>query len=173
MYKGIIVLGGHNAAWEDDKYPWLTRLKSFLKLALAESVPILGICLGAQILADIVGGDTFPGAKGHEFGYFPLDWTREADDDVYCQYIRAHNLEDTLPYSHGDTFALPHRNYRCQNGRNLDIQILARTKTPYIAMFKVGELSYGIQAHPECDDELSNVWISMDVKCNSSEWIRS
>ena len=164
MFKGIVVLGGHQGAYEDDKYPWFKELKSFLKDALAENIPILGLCLGAQFLAGVIGGDNFVGTKGSEFGYYDIKYTSDAQNDEFCSYIRKNGLDKTMPYTHGDTFTLPKCGYyQTRKGERIDVKLLGMTKTPYIAMFKVGELSYGIQAHPEADYELHDIWTCLDV----------
>lgn len=162
MFKGIVVLGGHMAAWEENIHPWLKDLKVFLKEALNADVPILGLCLGAQILANIIGGNNYVGHKG-EFGYYSIHWTKHAEHDIFCKYIRSNGLHETMPYTHGDTFSLPQTGYyETEKGNKLSVVTLATTDTPYIAIFKVGELSYGIQAHPESDHELHKVWIALD-----------
>eukprot|EP01083_Nonionella_stella_P095343 267631_1 len=166
MFKGIIVFGAMVAAYEDDKYPWLKDLKRFVTQVVNDNVPMLGLCLGAQILANVVGGETFVGKKGMELGHpYDLDWTGHSDNDVFCDYIKTNELHKTLVYAHWDTFTLPQSGcYHTQKGDKLHVKLLATTRTPYNAIFKVGNLTYGFQSHPELDQELWNLWIFMEEK---------
>eukprot|EP01083_Nonionella_stella_P135661 412689_1 len=163
MYKGIVVLGGYLAIWEEEKHPWLKPLQSFMQLALESDVPILGICLGAQLLAHIVGCNSYRCNKGGQYGYYKMNWTSESHDDPFCEYIRSNGLNKTMPYCHRDTFSFPQSNnsFTIQNELELNIKILGNTTAPYIAMFKVGKLHYGFQAHPECDNEHWSNWVSL------------
>lgn len=67
LYEAIIILGGRHGAYEE--MIWLEKEKEFIRKALALDVPILGICLGCQLLAECIGGKVYAGTKGIEIGY--------------------------------------------------------------------------------------------------------
>ncbi len=99
----LVVLGGPMSAWDDAKHPWLIREKRLLEAYLAADRPVLGICLGAQLLADVLGARVYQGERP-EIGWFPVHVTTEG---------RSHPLGTLLPESfetflwHGDSFDLP------------------------------------------------------------------
>ena len=67
LYEAIIILGGRHGAYEETE--WLKKEKEFIRKALRLDVPILGICLGCQLLAECVCGKVYAGTKGIEIGY--------------------------------------------------------------------------------------------------------
>lgn len=91
------------SAWEEEKYPWLSAEKRYIDKFLGVGKPVLGVCLGAQILAEVLGAKVYRGPH-QEIGWFPIESTAETHDTW---------LEDTLPDRfetflwHGDTFELP------------------------------------------------------------------
>jgi GMP synthase-like glutamine amidotransferase len=99
----LVVLGGPMSAWEEDRHPWLTAEKRLLETLIEAGKPILGICLGAQLLADVLGARTYPG-KHKEIGWQRVDATREC---------HAHRIGAVLPDTfetflwHGDSFDIP------------------------------------------------------------------
>jgi len=74
MYSGILVLGGRVAAYSAPKRPWLQHEIDFMIKALESNVPILGTCLGSQLLAKCIGGTVIPGQSGVEIGYKKWDF---------------------------------------------------------------------------------------------------
>jgi GMP synthase-like glutamine amidotransferase len=94
-----VVMGGPMNIYEDDRYPWLRAEKAFLARVAATGCA-LGICLGAQLLADVLGGPVTRNAV-KEIGWLPV--TRVADTPLLD------GLPATFPafHWHGDTFALP------------------------------------------------------------------
>ena len=89
--------------YETDMYPWLEVEKSFLRSCLDRGTRMLGICLGAQLLAGLLGGKVCPGSR-KEIGWFPVNPDRG---------IRSHPILRSLPdtfhvfHWHGDTFDIP------------------------------------------------------------------
>jgi GMP synthase-like glutamine amidotransferase len=74
----LIVLGGPMNIYDENKYPWLGKEKRFLDQAIAKGRSVLGICLGAQLLANVLGAPVF--ANEHkEIGWFPVQTTAMAE----------------------------------------------------------------------------------------------
>jgi GMP synthase-like glutamine amidotransferase len=99
----LVVLGGTMSVWEEDKHPWLTAEKRFLEVLIKVGKPVLGICLGAQLLADVLGARTYAGER-KEIGWHRVEATSES---------RAHPVGAALPSAfetflwHGDSFDIP------------------------------------------------------------------
>lgn len=152
MYEAIIILGGRCAVYESHKIKWLENEMKFVKKALIDKVPILGICLGCQILAACAGGKVMKGDKGIEIGY--EDWVFSDNDiDPFYHALKYKNLDKFVILFHGDTFTLPDK---CVlNGQT--IQLLASTEK-YKTLYKIGKYSYGFQGHPELNYDMVRIW---------------
>lgn len=99
----LIVMGGPMGVYEEDQYPWLKAEKLFIRTMLEQKKKVLGICLGAQLIASAMGAKVFRN-KHKEIGWFPIRLNAEAFN---------HSLFSGLPATldvlhwHGDTFDLP------------------------------------------------------------------
>lgn len=102
-FDWLVIMGGPMNIYEEDKYPWLVREKKFIEKAIASKKIVLGVCLGAQIVADILGGTVYKN-NYKEIGWFPVSLTEEAKKSSIFN-----TLPDTfIPFHwHGDTFNLP------------------------------------------------------------------
>lgn len=99
----LIILGGPMSVYEQKNYPWMIQEFQFIEDCLKAKVPILGICLGAQILAHLLGGIVKPHLV-KEIGWFPVTFT-----PPYPSWLPPH-LPEQVPnffHWHGDTFTLP------------------------------------------------------------------
>ncbi len=100
--EGLIVMGGPMSIHDEDDCPWLVEEKRFVARVLERGVPVLGICLGAQLIAHALGARVYPNAE-KEIGWFPVDRMPQA----------APSALDGLPtrftafHWHGETFDLP------------------------------------------------------------------
>src|SRR5258706_11328703 len=79
-YDGLVVLGGPMNVDQLDRYPHLAHEIALLRGALAREIPVLGICLGAQLLAAALGANVHPGAV-REIGWYPLALSANAAAD--------------------------------------------------------------------------------------------
>jgi GMP synthase (glutamine-hydrolysing) len=102
-HQGLVVMGGPMGVYEADRHPFLRDEARLIERALRDRVPVLGICLGSQLLASVLGARVYPGAH-KEIGWYPVT-LEEAG--------RADPLLGPLPASftplhwHGDVFELP------------------------------------------------------------------
>lgn len=99
----LIIMGGPMSVNDEKKYPWLAAEKKFIRQAIAEKKTVIGICLGAQLLAQILGADVYKNNQ-KEIGWFPIEFTREA-----IPHKLFLNLKNpiTVFHWHGDTFDIP------------------------------------------------------------------
>lgn len=101
----LFVMGGPMGIYDDEEYNWLTKEKVFIEKAIKKGKKVIGICLGAQLIADVLGAQVYKN-KYREIGWFPITRSRNCSKTV---------LDTTLPQSfevfhwHGDTFDIPDR----------------------------------------------------------------
>ena len=138
--NALIALGGAMSATEDSDFPWLTVEKTLLRKSVAAGVPVLGICLGAQLLGLALGGKTSR-LVANEIGIYEINQV-EADSII--------NVGIGAPATqwHEDYVSV------LPDGATL----IADSRLCPTQIFKVAELSYGIQCHPEADSSIVALW---------------
>jgi len=99
----LVIAGGPMGVNDETDYPWLTQEKAFLKSALEQDVAILGICLGAQLLAHLLGARVYPNAH-QEIGWMPVMQTGESHPN--SPFATLPNEFEVMHW-HGDTYELP------------------------------------------------------------------
>lgn len=97
----LIVMGGPMSVNDESDYPWLIEEKKFIKGTIEAGKPTLGICLGAQLIADAMGAEVFPNAV-KEIGWFPIQ-AAESESNAVFQFPE----EIEVFHWHGETFSLP------------------------------------------------------------------
>jgi GMP synthase-like glutamine amidotransferase len=96
-------MGGPMNIDEEEKYPWLAKEKRFVEQAINQGRMVLGICLGAQLVAEVLGA-TVRANDHKEIGWFPVETTEQAtNSDLFADFPR----QVEVFHWHGDTFSLP------------------------------------------------------------------
>jgi GMP synthase (glutamine-hydrolysing) len=148
-YDGLIVMGGPMGVYEADRYPFLTAEMRLIRQAARASMPVLGICLGSQLIAGALGARVYPGPQ-KEIGWYPIEVVASQDDlvrDLPSRFLALH--------WHGDTFDLPpgaERLFRSQLYENQG--------------FRFGRSIYAFQFHFEVTAVMIADWLD-DKGCQS------
>jgi GMP synthase-like glutamine amidotransferase len=148
-YAAVIVLGGGMTAWDDEVAPWLPATRALLSAATAAQVPVLGICLGAQLLAAALGGRVEPGTEGPEIGPgLVAKRDASADDPLFRQVPFT---PDVLQWHYDQISTLP-----------AGATLLAASSRYQHQAFRIGR-SWGVQFHPETTPAMVRRWAGEDA----------
>ena len=144
-FSGLVSMGGPISV--QDGVDEIEREKRLLAEAVDRQIPVLGICLGAQILAKALGARVYAG-EGPEVGWGEVNLTEKGVQDPLFT-----GVETPVPvlHWHGDTFDLPP-----------DAVHLAFSQQYEQQAFRWGQRAYGFQFHLEIDKEMVQDWVTMD-----------
>ncbi len=140
---GFVVMGGPFGAYEEDRYSFLAKECRVLAAAVRRGTPVLGVCLGAQLLAKALGGRVFPG-YGAEIGFDSIHLTQAGLEDSL--FAACGNVLPAFHW-HGDTFTLPE-----------GAALLASSQMYTQQAFRFGSRAYGLQFHVEPDTQTWAAW---------------
>lgn len=140
---GVVSLGGDMNVDQVDVYPYLAEERAYLRDAVDRDVPVLGICLGGQLLARAVGA-AVTRAPTPELGFVPVELTAAGRADAVLSTLRE---GDRLFQWHVDTFEVPSGATLLATGRDVPNQA-----------FRAGERAWGVQFHPEVTAEELEEW---------------
>jgi GMP synthase (glutamine-hydrolysing) len=143
-YAGLLVFGGPMSANDTDKHPFLTETMDLIRKFAAVDRPILGICLGAQVIARAFGGEVYRMDR-LESGFYTMDVTSEGRRDPVFSALGA---DVTSFHNHFEAV----RNVR-------DAVPLATGGACPIQAFRIGRATYATQFHPEVTIDIVRDWI--------------
>lgn len=136
---GLIVMGGPEAVYRQDRYPYLRDEMALIESALKENRPILGVCLGSQLLAAALGATVRRGEE-KEIGWYQVRLSEGARDDRLMGGLPA---EFVAAHWHGDVFDLPAG----------AAALASSAKTPLQA-YRYGDKAYGLLFHAEMTEAI-------------------
>jgi len=143
-YSGLVVLGGPMNVDQAQRYPHLLHEIEMIKAALAHDIPVLGICLGAQLLAAALGASVHPNPV-REIGWYPLTLSPAAASDPLFAHLGS---KAEVFQWHAYTFTEPS-----------DSVHLASTTNCANQAFRYKAFAYGLQFHLEVDASLIERWL--------------
>ncbi|MEV5409261.1 type 1 glutamine amidotransferase [Thermopolyspora sp. NPDC052614] len=142
---GLIVLGGEPSAWQDEDYPWLPATRDLIARSVAEEVPTLGICLGAQLMTMACGGTVERGRHGLEIGIAAIDPLPAAAGDPVLGRLRPGT--PALQYHYDVSAVIPP-----------GAVLLATGATYPHQAYRLGPAAWAVQFHPEATPEIFTSW---------------
>jgi GMP synthase (glutamine-hydrolysing) len=140
---GAVIMGGPMNVDDTERHPALATEREWLAGAVRREMPLLGICLGAQLLARALGAEVRPG-EGPELGFAPVE-ILDLEDPILGALAPA----TTVLHWHGDVFDLPE-----------GAQHLARSAATEVQAFRKGS-AWGVLFHPEADFALLEAWLAV------------
>jgi GMP synthase (glutamine-hydrolysing) len=150
-YDGVVILGGPMSA--NDSLPGLAEELSFIERALKRGTPLLGICLGAQLIAKALGARVYRNER-LEIGWEPVHLTDAGRRDPIFQGIES---PATFFHWHGETFDLPE-----------GAEWLAWSEETRHQAYRFGSNVYGLQFHPEVTGAMIDDWSRQPVNCGDA-----
>jgi GMP synthase (glutamine-hydrolysing) len=145
----VVVMGGAMSVTSMEAHPFLTEERAILAERLALDRPVLGICLGAQLLASAAGATVTRGKNGFEVGVAPIRWTKQGLEDAAARGMPPRQV---VAHWHEDTWSpVP------------NATLLASTDRYTQQAFKLGR-SYGLQFHPELTADAFDAWLTAEAE---------
>jgi GMP synthase-like glutamine amidotransferase len=141
---GLIVMGGPMNVDQTDRYPFLAREVPWIARAIEAQLPVLGICLGSQLVAKALGSKVFPNPK-KEIGWYEVQLTESATADPLLGSLQR---RETVFQWHGDTFELPTGAVQ-----------LATSELCSQQAFRFGQSTWAFQFHMEVTAEMIDQWL--------------
>jgi GMP synthase-like glutamine amidotransferase len=138
---GFIFMGGPMSA--NDDLPYVLQELDLIGEALSLGLPMLGVCLGSQLIAKALGARVYQNDVS-EIGWYPIQWTAAAARDRLHQGLEA---PETVFHWHGETFDLPP-----------GAELLASSEVCRNQAYRVGMNVYGLQYHLEVTPEMLDDW---------------
>jgi GMP synthase (glutamine-hydrolysing) len=148
---GAVVMGGPMNVDDVERHPGLMREREWLTEAIRLQMPILGICLGAQLLARALGAEVRPG-RGPEIGFAPVR-IHDPGDPI----LGALAPQAIVLHWHGDVFDLPE-----------GATPLASSEQTKLQAFRQGN-AWGVLFHPEADAALVDTWLAEPTMAEEAE----
>ena len=145
-YQGLVILGGPMCLDQSDRFPHLKYEMQLIEQALKRDLPILGICLGAQLIAKTLGAWVGPNRE-KEIGWYNLELTPEGQEDPVLGHLKP--VEKIFQW-HGDTFTLPQGAVQ-----------LATSSGCAQQAFRYGDKAYAMQFHLEVDEPMIERWLQV------------
>lgn len=145
--SALIVLGGAMGANDEHKHPFLADLKTLIRHVVESGIPYLGICLGGQLLAAVLGA-TVASGRWDEIGNFDVSLTERGASD---QLFRGVNKKFRTFQWHHDSFDTPQA-----------AMLLAYSDACPNQAFRVGRCAWGLQFHPEVTEGIIRDWCAWE-----------
>ncbi len=156
-YDALVILGGPMNVDEVDLHPHLDTEVELVREAMARGIPVLGICLGAQLIAKALGADVRPNPV-KEIGWYDVTLTPEGEVDPVLGHL---GVTEKIFQWHGDTFDIPEGAVH-----------LARSPSCENQAFRHGNNVYGFQFHLEVDEPLIKRWFDVPVNRRELEALK-
>jgi len=149
-YDLMVVMGGPQDVWQEDKYPWLVAEKAAIRKFVVDlGRPYLGICLGHQLLAAAIGGEVTLG-KTPEVGILTVKQTQAGRADPIFRGIA--DPIDVLQWHGAEVVSLPDKT-----------RVLASSNACAVQAFCYGDNAYGFQFHVEIMEQTVSDWAAIPV----------
>jgi len=143
-FKSIVILGGPMNVYEEDQFPFLREEDLFIKESIQRGKSVLGICLGAQLIAKALGAKVTK-APAKEIGWYDVSLTKVGSHDpLFSRFPKSFSAFQW----HEDTFDIP-----------LAGKLIATSDSVPHQAFRYGENAYGLQFHPEVTEQMIRDWM--------------
>ena len=126
-YAAILIMGGSMSVNDTLDYPWLIEEKEFISKAIQQDKIVIGVCLGAQLISNVLGEDVYLGSEP-EIGWYPLEYKNEGLSYVF--------------HWHGETYDLP-----------FGVELLASSAICENQIYKYRNTVLALQCHLEMDKQ--------------------
>lgn len=147
-YRGVVVLGGPMNVDEVDRHPHLATEVRLIQNAIERGMPVLGVCLGAQLIAKALGASVRSNGR-KEIGWYDVEVSEAGRADPLFRHFAA---RERIFQWHGDTFEIPRGAVH-----------LASSELCANQAFRYGDNVYGFQFHLEVDEPLIERWLRTPV----------